>query len=144
MQSKYSTRRAIIYYRHARLMISFRCSLLLRVVARGAAAGGRAEHDVDLAAAADVAAGGADRAGRRPHGLLPRHDAGRRHQGEFRGGLNYHFHFSGLVNFVHALAHHFLLNLSEKFSQPEYGKAQNCSEKSSPIRTIYSRTAAGE
>ena len=58
------------------------CSLLLRVVARGAAAGGRAEHDVDLVPAADVAAGGADRAGRRAGGLLPRHDAGRRHQGK--------------------------------------------------------------
>ena len=60
----------------------FLSSLLLRVVARGAAAGGRAEHDVDLVPAADVAAGGADRAGRGADGLLPRHDAGRRHQGE--------------------------------------------------------------
>ena len=68
----------------------FPCSLLLRVVARGAAAGGRAEHDVDLVPAADVAAGGADRAGRRPDGLLPRHDAGRRHQGEYTVGNHLH------------------------------------------------------
>lgn len=59
--------------------VLFSFSLLLRIVARCAAVGGREEHDLHLVQAEDVAAGGADRVGRRQDGLLPRHDAGRRH-----------------------------------------------------------------